>query len=79
MIPVTCYKLQGFSFSYKRYERIPIPYLIHTNDMEEYQSPILFIQTIWKNTNLLFEVHTTTHYRVRKILYSNLYTESPEK
>ncbi len=27
MIPVTCYKLQGFSFSYKRYERIPIPYL----------------------------------------------------
>ena len=38
MIPVTCYKLQGFS--YKQYERIPIPYLIHTNDMEEYQSPI---------------------------------------
>ena len=37
MIPVTCYKLQGFSFSYKRYGRIPIPYLIHTNDMEEYQ------------------------------------------
>ena len=25
MIPVTCYKLQGFS--YKRYGRIPIPYL----------------------------------------------------
>ena len=40
MIPVACYKLQGFSFSYKQYERIPIPYLIHTNDMEEYQSPI---------------------------------------
>ena len=39
MIPVTCYKLQGFSFSYKRYERIPIPY-IHINDMEEYQSLI---------------------------------------
>ncbi len=37
MIPVTCYKLQGFSYSYKRYERLPIPYLIHTNDMEEYQ------------------------------------------
>ena len=40
MIPVTCYKLQGFSYSYtiwkntnplsdsyKRYGRIPIPYL----------------------------------------------------
>ena len=79
MIPVTCYKLQGFSYSYKRYERIPIPYLIHTNDMEEYQSPILFIQTIWKNTNPLSELHTTAQYCVRKIPYSNLYTESPEK
>ncbi len=46
MIPVTCYKLQGFSFSYKRYGRI---------------------------------LHATTLYRVRKILYPNLYTESPEK
>ena len=36
MIPVTCYKLQGFSYSYK------------------HQSLILFIQTIWKNTNPLF-------------------------
>ena len=27
MIPVTYYKLQGFSDSYKRYGRIPIPYL----------------------------------------------------
>ena len=60
MIPVTCYKLQGFSYSYKRYERIPIPYLIHTNDMEEYQS--------------LSELHATAQYRVRKIPYPNLYT-----
>ena len=79
MIPVTCYKLQGFSFSYKRYGRISIPYLIHTNDMEEYQSPILFIQTIWKNTNPLSELHATAQYCVRKIPYPNLYTESPEK
>ena len=27
MIPVTCYKLQGFSYSYKRYGRISSPYL----------------------------------------------------
>ena len=66
MIPVTCYKLQGFSFSYKRYGRIPIPYLN-------------YIQTIWKNTNPLSELHTTAQYCVRKIPYSNLYTESPEK
>ena len=74
MIPVACYKLQGFSYSYKRYGRIPIPYLIHTNDMKEYQSPILFIQTIWKNTNPLSELHATAQYCVRKIPYSNLYT-----
>ena len=36
MIPVTCYKLQGFFI----FIQTPIPYLIHTNDMEEYQSPI---------------------------------------
>ena len=60
MIPVTCYKLQGFSYSYK-----------HT---KEYQSPILFIQTIWKNTNPLSELHATAQYCVRKIPYSNLYT-----
>ena len=40
MIPVTCYKLQGFFY-------------IQINDMEEYQSLILFIQTIRKNTNPL--------------------------
>lgn len=62
MIPVTCYKLQGFSFSYK-----------------QYQSLILFIQTIWKNTNPLSELHATAQYCVRKIPYSNLYTESPVK
>ena len=52
MIPVTCYKLQGF---------------------------FVFIKTRWKNFNLLFEVHTTTHYRVRKIPHSNLHTKKPEK
>lgn len=51
MIPVACYKLQGFSYSY----------------------------TIWKNTNPLSELHTTTHYRVRKIPHSNLHTKKPEK
>ena len=61
MIPVTCYKLQGFSYSYK------------------HQSLILFIQTIWKNTNPLSELHATAQYCVRKIPYPNLYTESPEK
>ena len=52
MIPVTCYKLQGF---------------------------FIFIQTIRKNTNPLSELHATAQYRVRKIPYPNLYTESPEK
>jgi len=52
MIPVTCYKLQGF---------------------------FIFIQTIWKNTNPLSELHATAQYCVRKILYPNIYTESPEK
>ena len=32
MIPVTCYKLQGFSYSYKRYGRTSIPSLI---DMQQ--------------------------------------------
>ena len=74
MIPVTCYKLQGFSYSYKRYERIQIPYLIHTNDMEEYQSPILFIQTIWKNTNPLS--YSYKRYGRIPIPYLN-YTQQP--
>ena len=74
MIPVTCYKLQGFSFSYKRYGRIQIPYLIHTNDMEEYQSPILFIQTIWKNTNPLS--YSYKRYGRIPIPYLN-YTQQP--
>lgn len=52
MIPVTCYKLQGF---------------------------FIFIQTIWKNTNPLSELHATTQYRVRKIPHSNLHTKKPEK
>ena len=39
MIPVTCISYRDFHF--------------HINDMKEYQSLILFIQTIRKNTNPL--------------------------